>query len=61
MWKSDGTLVKLEASTCKKDFGVYVDEYLTFKSHIVPKVNKANSIMDIIRRSFTYGKVCIII
>ena len=39
----------------------YVDEYLTFETHIVTKVNKANSIIDIIRRSYIYGNVFIII
>ena len=51
--KSDGTIVKLEISSCDKDIGVYIDEHLAFETHIVTKVNKANSIMGIIRRSFT--------
>ena len=50
---SDGTLVKLEVSSCEKDIGVYVDEDLTFETHIETEVNTANSIMGIIRRSFT--------
>ena len=54
MRKSDGTIVKLEVSSCEKDIGVYIDEHLTFETQIVTKVNKANSIMGIIRRSFTY-------
>ena len=54
MRKSDGSIVKLEVSSCEKDIGVYIDEHLTFKTHIVTKVNKANSVMGIIRRSFTF-------
>ena len=33
---------------------VYIDEHLTFETHIVTKANKANSTMGLIRRSFTY-------
>ena len=54
MRKSDGSIVKLEVSSCEKDIGVYIDEHLTFETHIVTKVNKANSVMGIIRRSFTF-------
>ena len=54
MRKSDGTLIKLEVSNCEKDVWVYIDEHLTFETHIVTKVNKANSTMGLIRRSFTY-------
>ena len=53
MRKSDGTEVQLEVSVCEKDSGVYVDQHLTFDTHIETKVNKENSIMGIIRRSFT--------
>ena len=54
MRDSDGTVVQLEVSVCEKDIGIYVDQHLTFDTHIETKVNKANSIMGIIRRSFTY-------
>ena len=54
MRKSDGTLIKLEVSNCGKDVGVNIDEHLTFETHIVTKVNKVNSTMGLIRRSFTY-------
>ena len=30
-------------SNCEKYVGVYIDAHLTFETHIVPKVNKANS------------------
>ena len=48
MRKSDGSIVKLEVSSCEKDIGVYIDEHLLFETHIVTKVNKANSVMGII-------------
>ena len=44
----------IKVSNCEKDVGVYIDEHLTFETHIVTKVNKANSTMGLIRRSFTY-------
>ena len=38
-----------------KDIAVYVDEYLTFETRITTKViKKADSIIDIVRRLFTY-------
>ena len=37
-----------------KDLGVFVDCELKFRHHMVTKVNKANSIMGTIRRSFKY-------
>ena len=54
MRKSDGTVVHLEVSACEKDIGVYVNQHLIFDTHIETKVNKANCIKGIIRRSFTY-------
>ena len=38
----------------EKDLGVYVDADLSFEEHIATKVKKANQIMRLIRRSFTY-------
>lgn len=37
-----------------KDLGVTVDGELSFEQHIQEKVNKANSMMGLIRRTFTY-------
>ena len=37
-----------------KDLGVFVDCELKFRHHMITKVNKANSIMGTIRRSFKY-------
>ena len=38
----------------EKDIGVIVDSQLKFHSHISDKVNKANNVMGIIRRSFSH-------
>ena len=38
----------------EKDLGVLVDSNLNFEEHIISKVNKANSIMGLIRRSFSF-------
>ena len=37
----------------QKDIGVIVDSNLGFDKHINQKINKANSIMAVIRKSFT--------
>lgn len=37
-----------------KDLGILIDDHLTFVNHIAEKVNKANQIMGLIRRSFVY-------
>ena len=38
--------------TCEKDLGITTDSHLTFAVHIQDKVNKANRIMGMIRRTF---------
>ena len=38
----------------EKDLGVTIDSELRFEEHISAKVNKANSIVGLIRRSFAY-------
>ena len=38
----------------EKDIGVIVDDQLKFESHIYEKINKANSMMGLIRRSFIH-------
>ena len=45
---------ELEYVDLVKDLGVYVDSDLKFRYHMTTKVNKANSIMGTIRRSFKY-------
>ena len=42
--------IKLEL----KDLGLIVDNNLTFSKHILEKVNKANQIMGLIRRTFVF-------
>ena len=44
----------LENKTVIKDLGIIVDENLRFSNHIIDKVNKANQIMGIIRRTMVY-------
>ena len=44
----------MEVSSCEKDIGVCIDEHLSFETHIDTKLNKSNSVMGIIKRSFTY-------
>ena len=44
----------MEESTAEKDVGVIIDNKLSFDKHITEKVNKANSIVGIIRRTFEY-------
>ena len=38
----------------EKDLGVHVDADLSFEEHIATKIMKANQIMGLIRRTFTY-------
>ena len=38
----------------EKDLGVIIDMELTFEEHITAKVKKANQIMGLIRRTFSY-------
>ena len=45
---------RLKKTEVEKDIGVFIDEKLSFESHIVNKVNKANSMMGVIRRTYEY-------
>ena len=45
---------ELEHVFNEKDLGVVFDTELTFDEHITSKVNKANAIMGLIRRTFTF-------
>jgi len=38
-----------------KDLGVWFDEQLSFKEHMHDKINKAYSMLGIIKRNFKYG------
>ena len=43
----------ISQSQSEKDIGVTIDQELKFTVHYAEKVNKANKILDIIRRTFT--------
>ena len=45
---------ELQYSNKEKDIDVVVDNQLNFEDHMNEKINKANSIMGLIRRTFTY-------
>ena len=45
---------KLEHVFDEKDLGVIVDMELSFNDHISAKIKKANGVMGLIRRSFSY-------
>lgn len=49
-----GEQLDLDNITSEKDIGVTVDEDLNFRTHIQLGVNKANSILGLIRRTFTF-------
>ena len=50
----DGKPVELSRSEGEKDLGVMVDDKINFDKHIQQKVNKTNSIMGLIRRTYTF-------
>lgn len=50
----DGTIHKLKVEEKEKDLGVTCDNGLTFEEHICEKVNKANQMAGVIRRSYKY-------
>ena len=47
-------LEPMEESESEKDIGVVIDNKLKFEDHIIEKVNKANSILGVISRTFEY-------
>ena len=51
---SGNTIRPLEKTKLEKDLGINNDEGLNFKQHIDMTAKKANSILGIIRRTFTY-------
>lgn len=53
-YKLDENLKPMEKCTEEKDIGVVLDSKLSFDKHINEKVNKANSIVGVIRRTFEY-------
>ena len=44
----------MDRTSSEKDVGVVIDDKLSFEKHIIEKVNKANSILGIMSRSFEY-------
>jgi hypothetical protein len=44
----------MEETIAEKDVGVTIDNKLSFDKHIREKVNKANSIIGVIRHTFEY-------
>jgi hypothetical protein len=54
LYNNEGEEVELEMSEGEKDIGVLVDRNLSFRKHITQKVNKANSIMGLVRRTYTF-------
>ena len=48
------TTSKLSVVTSVKDLGVTVDNRLSFKEHILTKINKAYSILGIVKRNFKH-------
>jgi len=53
-YKLNQDLSDMEKTNNEKDVGVIIDDKLTFEKHITEKINKANSILGIICRSFEY-------
>ena len=45
---------KMKYTDKEKDFGGIMDNNLNFEEHMNEKMNKANSIMGLIRRTFTH-------
>ena len=50
----EGVQVNLQTTKLENDFGVYVDTKLTFSMHCEKKVNMANKLLGLIRRSYMY-------
>eukprot|EP00794_Sanderia_malayensis_P010533 gene10533-11645_t len=50
----DSKTVKLEKTKLEKDIGVHVDNKLKFDRHVEIQCNKANQILGLIRRAFTF-------
>jgi len=54
MQDSNGNFHALQETTEKKDLGIWTDPSLKFSVHIAYAVKKANQILGLIRRSFTF-------
>jgi len=51
---SDVSSVMLEETVVEKDLVVNIDNQLKYSQHTEIKVNKANKLLGMIRRSYTY-------
>ena len=52
--ESNGTNFELDSVQNIKDLGIIFDSKLNFEMHMDEKINKANSLMGIIRRGYSY-------
>ena len=50
----DGQKIELDTTELEKDIGVHVDDKLKFDRHVEIQCGKANKLLGLIRRSFTY-------
>jgi len=58
--EQEGVQIELERTRVEKDLGVHIDDQLKFSDHTEIQVNKANKLLGLIRRSYTYlDKDCI--
>ena len=51
---TSGEKYELKQETLEKNLGINVDYNLTFEGHIYDRIKKANQMMGLIQRSFTY-------
>ena len=54
MCNYEGSRINLTSTEIQKDLGVFVDNELIFRSHILKVVSKANGILGTIRRTFRF-------
>ena len=54
MEDKDGTIKNLTVVNCEKDLGIYVQDNLKFDQHISITVNRANRLVGLIKRAFSY-------
>ena len=54
MEDKDGNSTNLIVVNCEKDLGVYVQDNLKFDKHISLTVNRANRLVGLIKRAFSY-------
>jgi hypothetical protein len=50
--------ITLQKATEEKDIGVIIDSDLSFERHMSEKVNKANCMFALLRRTFQFNKGC---